>query len=65
VCMWAATKSLRNFSDPYFFPPKRWLDRENATDKLGAINLFSFRPRGCIGKQLGYMEMRLIIGKLL
>ncbi|CAO2655259.1 Nn.00g103230.m01.CDS01 [Neocucurbitaria sp. VM-36] len=65
VCMWAATKSKRNFADPYVFRPERWFDRENATDKLGASNAFSLGPRGCIGKHLSYMEMRLIIGKLL
>ncbi|KAF2251956.1 pisatin demethylase [Trematosphaeria pertusa] len=66
VCMWAATHSERNFSDPYVFRPERWLDREkNTTDKLGASNPFSLGPRGCIGRNLSYMEMRLIIGKLL
>lgn len=65
VCMWAATKSARNFKDPYVFRPERWLDRENATDKLGASNPFSLGPRGCIGRNLSYMEMRLIIAKLL
>lgn len=66
VCMWAATHSERNFKDPYVFRPERWLDREhNKTDKLGASNAFSLGPRGCIGRNLSYMEMRLIIGKLL
>lgn len=66
VCMWAATKSERNFQDPYVFRPDRWLGREGHTiDKLGASNPFSLGPRGCIGRNLSYMEMRLIIGKLL
>ncbi|OAL05172.1 cytochrome P450 [Phaeosphaeriaceae sp. SRC1lsM3a] len=65
VCMWAATKSLRNFDSPYEFRPERWLDREGSVDKLSASNAFSLGPRGCIGKHLAYMEMRLIIGKLL
>ena len=65
VCMWAATHSERNFQDPYVFRPERWMDKENTTDKLGASNPFSLGPRGCIGRNLSYMEMRLIIGKLL
>ncbi|KAF2800224.1 cytochrome P450 [Melanomma pulvis-pyrius CBS 109.77] len=65
VCMWAATHSARNFKDPYVFRPERWFDRENSTDKLGASNAFSLGPRGCIGRNLSYMEMRLIMGKLL
>jgi cytochrome P450 len=51
VCMWAATHSKRNFSDPYVFRPERWLDKENATDKLSASNPFSLGPRGCIGRK--------------
>lgn len=66
VCMWAATKSERNFHNPYEFRPERWLNRDtNTTDKLSASNAFSLGPRGCIGKHLAYMEMRLIMGKLL
>ncbi|KAF2646386.1 pisatin demethylase [Massarina eburnea CBS 473.64] len=72
VCMWAATHSTRNFSEPYSFIPERWLDRDAAnpntnsrSDKLSASNAFSLGPRGCIGRNLSYMEMRLIIGKLL
>ncbi|KAH7083820.1 pisatin demethylase [Paraphoma chrysanthemicola] len=70
VCMWAATHSARNFRDPYIFRPERWLGRNGAStnnngDKLNASNAFSLGPRGCIGKHLSYMEMRLIIGKML
>ena len=65
VCMWASTHSERNFADPYVFNPDRYLNREKTTDKWGASNAFSMGPRGCIGRNLSYMEMRLIIGKLL
>ncbi|KAL2755499.1 hypothetical protein ACRALDRAFT_2041856 [Sodiomyces alcalophilus JCM 7366] len=65
VPMWGATHSERNFSEPYRFIPERWLDKENSTDKFGASNAFSLGSRGCIGRNLSYMEMRLIIGKLL
>lgn len=49
--MWAATHSERNFHDPYTFKPERWMDKDNAVDKLGASNAFSLGPRGCIGKK--------------
>ncbi|KAM0331365.1 hypothetical protein ACHAQA_003037 [Verticillium albo-atrum] len=65
VPMWGATHSARNFSEPYRFRPERWLNKENSNDKFGASNDFSLGPRGCIGRNLAYMEMRLIIGKLL
>ncbi|KAM5343822.1 hypothetical protein ACJ41O_012359 [Fusarium nematophilum] len=65
TCMWAATHAEDNFQDPYEFLPERWLDKENTTDKLGASNAFSLGPRGCIGRNLSYMEQRLITAKLL
>ncbi|CAG9980389.1 unnamed protein product [Clonostachys byssicola] len=65
TCMWAATHAPENFADPYTFRPERWLDREKATDRLGASNPFSLGPRGCIGRNLSYMEQRLIVAKLL
>jgi len=46
VTNWAASHSERNFAKPYDFMPERWLDRENATDKLHASNPFSLGPRG-------------------
>lgn len=65
--MWAATHSTRNFADPYLFDPTRWLDRTGkyVNDKLSASNPFSLGPRGCIGRNLSYMEQRLLIAKLL
>ncbi|ROT36462.1 averantin oxidoreductase [Sodiomyces alkalinus F11] len=65
VPMWGATHSERNFREPYRFIPERWQDKENSADKFGASNAFSLGSRGCIGRNLSYMEMRLIIGKLL
>jgi cytochrome P450 len=51
TCMWAATHAEDNFKDAYEFRPERWLDKANATDKLGASNPFSLGPRGCIGRK--------------
>ena len=51
VCMWAATHNEQNFKSPYEFKPDRWLDKQNAADKLGASNPFSLGPRGCIGRK--------------
>lgn len=63
--MWASTKSARNFKNPYKFDPERYLNKEQTDDKWGASNAFSMGTRGCIGRNLSYMEMRLIMGKLL
>lgn len=46
VTNWAASHSESNFARPYEFIPERWMDRENATDKLHASNPFSLGPRG-------------------
>ncbi|KAJ2892810.1 uncharacterized protein MKZ38_009337 [Zalerion maritima] len=65
TCMWAATHAEDNFEEPYEFRPERWIDKENTRDKLCASNAFSLGPRGCIGRNLSYMEQRLITAKLL
>ncbi|KAJ6005164.1 hypothetical protein N7451_003108 [Penicillium sp. IBT 35674x] len=49
----------------YEFIPERWSDSEYNSDNKKASQPFSLGPRGCIGRHLSYMEMRLILGKLL
>ena len=67
VYSWAATHSASNFVEPETFVPERWLEsrpeRYNE-DKKDASQPFSLGPRGCIGKHLSYMELRLILGQL-
>lgn len=64
---WATAHSPLNFRRPDEFIPERWLDDygEFAGDQKDASQAFSLGPRGCIGKHLSYMEMRLILGSLL
>lgn len=58
--------SSRNFKDPEKFAPERWLgDAEYADDKRSALQPFSFGPRNCLGKNLAYAEMRLILAKII
>ena len=65
VSSWAAAHNPANFIDCDSFIPERYLDKAyDADDKKGA-QPFSLGPRGCIGKHLSYMEMRLILGRLL
>ncbi|PFH55147.1 hypothetical protein XA68_10589 [Ophiocordyceps unilateralis] len=52
--------------------PERWLpvshplyDDRFANDRRAVFKPFSHGPRDCIGKNLAYSEMRLIISKLL
>jgi len=54
------------YPSPYTYRPERWLhDDEEALQKaLSAFNPFSIGARGCIGKSVAYMELRLAIAKL-
>jgi len=64
---WVATHSDIHFSDPDVFRPERWLgeDERYSTDRLNASLPFGTGPRVCIGRNLAYMEMRLICAHLL
>ncbi|KAL2192616.1 cytochrome P450 [Corynascus similis CBS 632.67] len=69
---WASTRSHLNFADPDDFRPERWLaageegsDKRFANDRLGASLPFGTGPRVCIGKNLAYMEMRLVAAHML
>jgi cytochrome P450 len=65
VNSWAASHNPANFRNPDSFIPERWLDDDYSSDLKKGMQPFSLGPRGCIGKHLSYMEMRLILGELL
>lgn len=63
---YAVCRSSANFHRPDEFLPQRWLgDPEFANDRREASQPFSIGPRNCIGRQLAYAEMRLILAKVL
>ncbi|PGH01470.1 hypothetical protein AJ79_07908 [Helicocarpus griseus UAMH5409] len=66
MAYYATFRSESNFAKPDCFIPERWLgnDPQFATDKKEALQPFSFGPRNCLGKNLAYAEMRLIMAKL-
>ncbi|KAF2268555.1 cytochrome P450 monooxygenase-like protein [Lojkania enalia] len=62
----AANHSTRNYKDPDTYVPERWLGDERYKDDNRAVTQpFSFGPRNCLGKNLAYVEMRLIMAKVL
>jgi len=68
----ATYHSERNFYQAKEFHPERWLpeiwnDPSSPffNDKREARKPFSIGPRDCIGKNLAYHEMRLILARLL
>jgi len=65
VGAWAASHNPVNFKDCDEFIPERWIDPAYNTDLKKAAQPFSLGPRGCIGKHLSYLEMRIIMGRLL
>ncbi|KAK5657887.1 hypothetical protein OQA88_2436 [Cercophora sp. LCS_1] len=66
----AMFRSEDNFIDADKFLPERWFedksrDKRFAKDKRDAFEPFSVGPRNCIGKNLAYVEMRLIMARLM
>ncbi|KAI0132090.1 cytochrome P450 ClCP1 [Xylariales sp. AK1849] len=55
-----------NFTAPEEYHPERFLgDPKFAGDKLDVLQPFSIGPRDCIGRNLSYAEMRLILARIL
>ncbi|KAL5041775.1 hypothetical protein BDW71DRAFT_217421 [Aspergillus fruticulosus] len=61
---WSVTHSEKYFSEPMAFKPERWLDSETE-DVREASQPFSLGTRGCLGQNFAYMEMNLILAKML
>lgn len=62
--------SPEHFTNPETFLPDRWLPpparpAEIINHRPGAIQPFGLGPRRCIGRELGWVEMRLIITRML
>ncbi|KAJ5291069.1 hypothetical protein N7478_000320 [Penicillium angulare] len=64
---YASYHSASNFTFPHSFLPERWLgqDPRFVEDKRDVLQPFSLGPRNCLGKNLAYCEIRLILCKLL
>lgn len=67
----AAFWSPTNFARPREFVPERWLKEyqkgssEFAADDRAVMQPFSYGPRNCIGRNLAYAEMKLILARML
>lgn len=62
VAAYTVTHDPRNFKDPYAFVPERWLPP--VTDNLKASQPFGLGPRNCIGLNMAWMEIRILVAKL-
>ncbi|RYP36843.1 hypothetical protein DL767_003233 [Monosporascus sp. MG133] len=65
VWQWAVNYDPKYWTEPTKFAPERFLgDPRYEGDRLNAMQPFSTGPRNCIGKNLAYAEMRLILAKI-
>ncbi|KAG5748101.1 hypothetical protein H9Q70_009229 [Fusarium xylarioides] len=68
VYQWATFRNPINFADPDSFRPERWLPKTHALynekyadDNRAVFKPFSYGARDCIGKNLAYTELRVIL----
>ncbi|KAL8693924.1 MAG: hypothetical protein Q9218_001338 [Villophora microphyllina] len=62
---YSSNRAASNFPEnPEDFRPSRWLMTDKATKDLAAYNPFSLGPRNCLGRNLAWLEMRLILARL-
>ncbi|PTB77119.1 cytochrome P450 [Trichoderma longibrachiatum ATCC 18648] len=65
VWQWVNHHNPAHFHDAETFIPERWLgDARFQSDKRDAFMPFSIGPRNCIGRNLAYSEMRLILARI-
>ncbi|KAJ5124310.1 Cytochrome P450 [Penicillium bovifimosum] len=61
----AAHMSSKYFKNPESFIPERFIgDAEYESDDRNALQAFSAGPRNCLGRNLAYAEMRLILARM-
>ncbi|KAI8628214.1 cytochrome P450 [Xylariaceae sp. FL1651] len=66
IPIYAASNSPENWTEPNRFIPERWSgeDARFHGDRREVSQPFSFGPRNCIGRNLAYVEMKIIIARL-
>lgn len=65
VTQYSAYRSPLNFRDPDDFKPERWLNDEDFTsDNLAVVQPFITGPYSCIGKSLAFMEIGLVLARM-
>ncbi|KAI8627216.1 cytochrome P450 [Xylariaceae sp. FL1651] len=66
VSNYACFRNEKNFRDPDEFIPERFLPTGGYdNDNRAALQPFSYGPRNCMGKHMAYVEMRMIMVKML
>lgn len=60
-------RNPKNFKRPNEFIPERWMlgNKEFESDRKSSFQPWSMGPRNCLGENLTYHEMRIILASLL
>ncbi|KAI1123619.1 putative cytochrome P450 [Nemania abortiva] len=65
IYQYAVNHDEQYWREPWRFAPERWLnDPAFKEDQRDAMQPFGTGPRDCVGRNLAYAEMRLILAKL-
>ncbi|KAF9872387.1 hypothetical protein CkaCkLH20_10214 [Colletotrichum karsti] len=66
IHQWAVHHNEAYFKEPFSFRPERFLgDPEFAGDNREAFQPFHLGARNCLGRNLAYVEMRLILARVI
>ncbi|KAF7586588.1 hypothetical protein BBP40_008645 [Aspergillus hancockii] len=69
MAWFSAFRAESHFANANSFIPERWLiddlDPRFRNDRKEILQPFSYGPRSCLGKNLAYAEMRLILARVL
>ncbi|EHK22060.1 uncharacterized protein TRIVIDRAFT_222494 [Trichoderma virens Gv29-8] len=66
VWQWPLFRNPKYWTQPDDFIPERWLgDPKFANDRRECFQPFSTGPRNCVGMNLAYSEMRLILARVI
>ncbi|KAJ5092718.1 cytochrome P450 monooxygenase [Penicillium angulare] len=63
---WALYHNEKHFTDPDLYNPERFLgDPRYANDDFDILQPFNVGPRNCLGRNLAYVEMRMILARVI
>jgi cytochrome P450 len=71
TAVWAMQYNPEYYPEPLAFRPERWIvGKDGSTEESVAVaesafSTFSTGPRGCVGKNMAMLEMRIVIAKLI
>ncbi|GAW13413.1 hypothetical protein ANO14919_027980 [Xylariales sp. No.14919] len=67
IPIYAISNSPLNWTEPEKFIPERWTgeDARFAGDKRESSQPFSYGPRNCLGRNMAYAEMKLVMARLM